>query len=101
MQLHVRAASLGHKPAHADSCCLFSCQLWTAANPRTNTSSSHRPPPPGNAVVASTARNPFWLDVMREGLRRSADPAYAQHENGALRAGHACRSAQTWLNCRT
>ena len=39
----------------------------------------------GNAAVASAARHPFWLAVMREALRRANDSAYAQHANGFVR----------------
>jgi mannosyltransferase OCH1-like enzyme len=38
----------------------------------------------GNAAVASAARSPFWLAVMREALRRAADPAFIAHENGGM-----------------
>ncbi|KAI8475105.1 MAG: hypothetical protein J3K34DRAFT_456511 [Monoraphidium minutum] len=40
---------------------------------------------PGNAVIASTPRNPFWLDVMREAMARADDPAYSAHDNGFVR----------------
>jgi hypothetical protein len=40
-----------------------------------------------NAAVASAARSPFWLAVMREALRRAGDPAYIAHDNGAPAGG--------------